>query len=76
MTPKSKIEYAAATARAAIEVHRDSLATAPAMVAEAIASGRVEEGRGALAYELGIRAYQTECLERELKRVLDILTAK
>jgi hypothetical protein len=76
MTPKSKIEYAAASARATLALHRDSLATAPAMVAEAIASGRVEEGRGALAYELGIRTAQTERLERELQRVLDILTAK
>lgn len=76
MTPKSKIEYAVATARAALAHHAKASATVAQTVTDAVAYGRIEAGRDALAYELGIRAVQTETLERELKRVLDILTAK
>jgi hypothetical protein len=76
MTPKSKIEYAAATARAALAHHATAKTTVAQTVTDAVAYGRIEAGRDALAYELGIRAVQTENLERELQRVLDILTAK
>jgi hypothetical protein len=76
MTPKSKIEYARAVATAALAHHATAKTTVAQTVADAVTYGRAEAGREALAYELGIRAYQTECLERELQRVLDILTAK
>lgn len=76
MTPKSKIETAAARAAFALAHHAMASLTVKQTVSDAVANGRIEAGRDALAYELGIRAYQTECLERELKRVLDILTAK
>jgi len=76
MTPKAKIEYARAVATAALAHHATAKTTVAQTVTDAVAYGRIEAGRDALAYELGVRAVQTENLERELQRVLDILTAK
>jgi len=76
MTPKSKIEYARAVAAAALAHHATASAKVNQTVGDAIAHGRIEAGREALAYELGVRAVQTENLERELQRVFDILMAQ